>query len=134
MSAAFYSPPPPGSFMDKKLKLIKKIPVTADEAIDSGALRGSRSAPAAPAHCRQLPATLLLLEPLPVSAYDDNPVFDEYCAARFVGVSADCLKKWRQRNKGPDFIRYGRNGVVRYELDALKEFRDIHRVKVGSRK
>jgi hypothetical protein len=83
------------------------------------------------AHCRQLPATLLVLEPLPVSAYDDNPVFDEYCAARFVGVSADCLKKWRQRNKGPDFIRYGRNGVVRYELNALMKFRDIHRVKTG---
>jgi hypothetical protein len=117
--------------MDSKLMPNKKIMPKADQAIDSGAVPGSRSGPAGTAHCRQLPATLLVLEPLPVSAYDDNPVFDEYCAARFVGVSADCLKKWRQRNKGPDFIRYGRNGVVRYELDALMEFRDKHRVRTG---
>jgi len=42
---------------------------------------------------------------LPLSAYDDNPVFDEVSAARFVGVSADTLKKWRHRKQGPDYIQ-----------------------------
>jgi len=38
----------------------------------------------------------------PISAYDDNPVFNDFDAARFVGVTADCLKKWRQRQESPD--------------------------------
>jgi len=57
-------------------------------------------APVGPAQRRELPATLLKLEPKPISAYDDNPVFDEAGAARFVGVTADCLKKWRHRKQG----------------------------------
>ena len=63
--------------------------------------------------------TLLRRELPPTSANDDNPVFDEHSAARFVGVTADCLKKWRQRKQGPDYIQFGQNGVVRYELNAL---------------
>ena len=94
----------------------------------------SRSAPVGPAQHRELPATYLTLEPRPISAYDDNPVFNENSAARLVGVTADCLKKWRQREEGPDYIQYGHNGVVRYELNALMEFRDKHRVKHTSKK
>lgn len=104
---------------------------TRRPAIESVALADSHSASAAPPQRRQPPQTTLQLEPRPLSAYEDNPVFDKFCAARFVGLSADCLKKWRQRNQGPDYIQYGTNGPVRYELKDLMEFRDIHRVKTG---
>lgn len=74
----------------------------------------------------------LEVEPRPVWACDDNPVFNEAGAARLVGISQECLKKWRQRNKGPDYIQYGQGGPIRYELSALSAFRDANRVHVGS--
>jgi len=133
--------------MEKKLEPIRKITRVPETEVDrselarrvqlslaQGTLAPSPSVPAAPAHRRELPATHLQLEPRPLSAYDDNPVLDEISAARVVGVSADCLKKWRQRKQGPDYIQYRRNGAVRYELKALMEFRDRHRVSIGSSK
>jgi hypothetical protein len=103
------------------------------EKIDSTpSFKGSRPAPVGPAQRREIPATLLTLEPRPLSAYDDNPVFDEITAARFLAVTPACLKKWRQRRQGPDYIQYGTNGPVRYELDALREFRDRYRVRLGN--
>jgi hypothetical protein len=78
--------------------------------------------------------TNLSLERPPVSTYDDNPVFDERGAAAYLGLSQECLKKWRQRNQGPDYIQYGRGGTVRYELSALMAFRATHRVKVGAKR
>ena len=76
--------------------------------------------------------TYLKVEPLPISAYNDDPVFDEVGAARLLGLSAECLKKWRQRNQGPDYIQYGKGGPVRYELTVLAAFRKAHKVHVGS--
>jgi hypothetical protein len=64
-------------------------------------------------------------------AYDDNPVFNEASAATFLGISAECIKKWRQRNQGPDYLQYGQGGPVRYELKALTAFRVAHRIAVG---
>lgn len=49
-----------------------------------------------------LPGRYLTLEKLPLSVFDDNPVFNEFGAAKLVGVSAEVLKNWRQRNMGPD--------------------------------
>ena len=80
---------------------------------------------------REFPTTFVKLEPMPLAAYDDNPVFDETSASRFLGISQACLKKWRQREQGPDYIQYGTNGPVRYELSALQEFRDRDRVRLG---
>jgi hypothetical protein len=130
--------------MQKKLVPIKPIlqrPVERSDrpqpaqptpqATASKTIADSRSVPLAPAQRSELPATYLQLEPRPLSAYDDNPVLDETGAAFIVGVTADCLKKWRYRKQGPDYIQYGRNGVVRYELKALLEFRDRHRVKLN---
>ena len=85
-----------------------------------------------PSRCTQIPGTYLRLERPPVSAYDDNPVFTEFGAAMYLGLSAECMKKWRQRNQGPHYIQYGPAGPVRYELDILTAFRAAHRVKVGS--
>jgi hypothetical protein len=66
-------------------------------------------------------------------AYDDNPVFNEASAATFLGISAERMKKWRQRNQGPDYLQYGPGGPVRYELNALIAFRAAHEVKIGAR-
>jgi hypothetical protein len=132
--------------MQQKFKPIEELPPISEERIDRSQLEkradsaagsettaNSQSVPVARAHSQQLPATYLLLEPLPLSAYDDNPVLNEAGAAFVVGLSADTLKKWRQRHQGPDYIQYGQNGVVRYELKALMEFRDKNRVKINNK-
>ncbi len=80
-----------------------------------------------------VPGIYLTLEKLPLSVFDDNPVFNEFGAAKLVGVSAEVLKKWRQRNMGPDYIQYGAAGPVRYELSALMAFRAAHKVKPGGK-
>jgi hypothetical protein len=109
-----------------------KKPVYSPDKIASFAR--SRSAPVAPAKRREVPEIFLTLQPRPVSAYDDNPVFNEINAARLIGVTADCLKKWRQRKQGPDYIQYGTNGPIRYELNALIDFRNKHRITLNSGK
>jgi hypothetical protein len=87
--------------------------------------------PSAP-RCTLVPAIYLTVEPPPISTYDDNPVFDARGAAAYLALTTECLKKWRQRNQGPDYIQFGPAGPVRYEWDTLKAFRAAHRVKVGS--
>jgi hypothetical protein len=78
----------------------------------------------------EIPERYMRLEPKdPLIVIDDNPVFDAYAAGRILGRTDECLKKWRQRVQGPDYIQYERNGVVRYELSALMAFRAEHRVK-----
>ena len=72
------------------------------------------------------------VEPRPVWACNDNPVFNEDGAAKLLGISAECLKKWRQRNCGPDYIQYGKAGPIRYELSVLKAFREANTVHVSS--
>ena len=83
---------------------------------------------------RELPGEYLTLELQPISAFNDNPVFNEFGAAQIVGVSAETLKKWRQRDMGPDYIQYGAEGPVRYELDALKAYRATHTIKPGRKR
>ena len=94
----------------------------------------SRSVPVGPAQRREIPEIYLTIEPKPISAYDNNPVFDERNAARLIGVTAHCLKKWRQRKQGPDYIQYGHNGPIRYELNTLMDFREKYRVTLTGRK
>jgi hypothetical protein len=82
----------------------------------------------------EIPERFMCLEPpLPPLAINDNPVFNVNAAGRILGVSAERLDKWRQRNQGPDFIQYGKNGSVRYPLSALMAYRAAHTVKVGSK-
>ena len=75
----------------------------------------------------------LNVEPQPVWACNDNPVFNERGAAELIGISAELLKKWRQRNQGPDYIQYGKAGPIRYELSVLKAFRAENTVHVSSK-
>jgi hypothetical protein len=82
--------------------------------------------------CTLVPAIYLTVERAPISTFDDNPILDQRGAAAFLGLRPETLKKWRQRNQGPDYIQYGPAGPVRYDLDTLTAFRAAHWVKVGS--
>jgi hypothetical protein len=82
----------------------------------------------------EVPGTYLKIDQPPLSAFDDNPVFDEISAGVILGISPETLKKWRQRHHGPDYIQYGRNGTVRYALNALMEFRARNTVKTKQKK
>ena len=122
--------------MQKNLEPIKPIPLPARTATRASSTVPSRprvdspAVPVGPAQRREIPATRLKLEPRPLSAYDDNPVFDEIGAAFLLGLKPDTLKKWRQRQQGPDYIQYGPNGPVRYELKTLIEFRDKYTLRI----
>lgn len=106
-----------------------KAAPSSNSAVES---KDSQPAELRTAHRTGIPATYLAVEPKPILAYDDNPVFNECGAAIIVGVSADQLKKWRQRKQGPDYIQYGQGGTVRYELNALMAFRAAYRVQLCS--
>ncbi len=82
----------------------------------------------------EIPERYMWLEDArPLVVVDDVPVFNIFAAGRILGVSAELLKKWRQRNQGPDYIQYGKNGAVRYELTALMAYRAAHRVQTGAK-
>jgi hypothetical protein len=119
-------------------------PAQSQPAKPAPALATPAPRPTVPANNSQLPEirtagrtqiskTILAIESKPLSAYDDNVVLTEQGAAFIVGVSADLLKKWRQRNQGPDYLQYGKDGPVRYELKALLDFRDGHRICLPKR-
>jgi len=76
---------------------------------------------------------ILLLSLGLFSTFDDKPLFGICEAAEFLAVGVDLLKKWRQRDQGPDYVQYGPGGPVRYELDALMAFRARHRVRANSK-
>jgi hypothetical protein len=79
----------------------------------------------------QLPRRLMILEPpQPLSAINDDPVFEYRDAAEILGVSPELVEKWRQRYEGPDFIQYGGpGGPVRYALSALMAYREHFTVR-----
>jgi len=92
------------------------------------------SASLSPELRKQIPKALLQYEDIPLKVLDRNPLLNERSAAVLVGVSPELLKKWRQRNWGPNYIQYGENGPVRYEFATLMEFRNCHRVWTRSRR
>ena len=83
---------------------------------------------------RQIPKVLLQYEPLPQEVYYENPLVNERGAAVLLDVSTDLMKKWRQRNWGPNYVQYGKDGPVRYEFATLMEFRIRHRVVTRSKR
>jgi hypothetical protein len=79
------------------------------------------------------------LEPArPLSAFNDDPLFKTRDAAVILGLTEDCLKKWRQRGQGPTYLQYrmviGEPGAVRYALSALMQFRESHTVRAKGKK
>ena len=95
----------------------------------SGEVAGSLTPEVGPAGRTEVPRRFLKIEQPPISAFDDNPAFNEVAAAQILGVSADLLKKWRKRDVGPSYIQYGPFGPVRYALNDLMEFRLTHTIK-----
>jgi hypothetical protein len=76
---------------------------------------------------------MLLEPPLPLSAIIDDPVFAVGAAATILGVSVAAMKKWRQRNQGPDYYQYGEKGPVRYALNTLLTFKAAYLVITGGK-
>jgi hypothetical protein len=77
-----------------------------------------------------LPTRYTKLEPAkPLSAFNDDPLFNPKAAARILAVSVESLKKWRQRKRGPSYIQYGQDGPIRYACSALKRFRAQHTIQ-----
>lgn len=54
---------------------------------------------------------------------------NENIAAEILGCTVSCLRAWRQRGKGPSFVRLGR--MVRYPIEDLKTFLELNRVVVS---
>jgi len=109
-------------------------PTTANNSQLSIAEQGARflSTPAPiPARRLVLPTRYMELEPpRPLSAINDDPVFNTRAAATIIGVSYEQMKKWRQRGQGPRYYQYGEDGPVRYPLSALKAFKADHLVEI----
>ena len=82
-----------------------------------------------------LPTRYTKYEPSkPLSAFDDDPLFNAKAAGQILAVSVECLKKWRQRKRGPSYIQYGEDGPVRYAWSALKRFRAQHTIEPEKRR
>jgi hypothetical protein len=83
----------------------------------------------------EIPERLRRIEPSDPPYFNSNidPVFEVRYAARILGISQDLLEKWRQRGQGPDYLQYGKNGPVRYELSALKAYMENHRIHPAHR-
>jgi hypothetical protein len=52
-------------------------------------------------------------------------------ASKYLGISLNTLTKWRSRNIGPKYYKYGgaNNAAVRYDRDDVEEFRLAHGVR-----
>lgn len=79
-----------------------------------------------------LPLSFLKLEDgqVTLTAINDDPVLEPRGAAIFLGVTVECLKKWRYRGQGPNYIQYGENGPVRYRLRSLIAYRAAMTVRI----
>jgi hypothetical protein len=49
-------------------------------------------------------------------------LFDERETAIILGVSGETLKLWRREGRGPAWVRLGNSKVVRYTIDALRDY------------
>ena len=109
--------------------LQRRSPRIADNATRtrSDSTRSDAATPDCP-DFTEVRSELKLLEPLdPNQIVREDPSFRTWAAAEFLGMSAYCLEKWRQRDQGPDFLQYP-DSSVRYPLSSLIRFRAAHRV------
>ncbi|MCL6566996.1 MAG: helix-turn-helix domain-containing protein [Acidobacteriia bacterium] len=56
-------------------------------------------------------------------------LLDEQAVAERLGVTRNCLAKWRCQGRGPAFIKIGR--LVRYKPEAIEKFLDRRTVEPG---
>lgn len=57
-----------------------------------------------------------------------DPMLTTYQAAELLRVSPETMKKWRQRHKGPVFVRFD-GGVVRYPLSSILHYLKEHTIQ-----
>lgn len=62
-----------------------------------------------------------LQQPPALTVPPTDPLLTTKEAAVILKVSVDTLKKWRQRGRGPAFIKY-ESGTVRYRLSVVLQF------------
>jgi hypothetical protein len=69
------------------------------------------------------PVTQIAIAPIPT-----DRALDTRAAAKILGETHEVLKKWRQRDQGPGYIRFP-NGDIRYRLSRLLKFMEDHTVR-----
>jgi hypothetical protein len=69
------------------------------------------------------PAPQIDIAPIPT-----DRMLNTWDAAKILGETHEVLKKWRQRDQGPEYIRFP-NGDIRYRLSTLLKFIEDHTVR-----
>ena len=69
------------------------------------------------------PVTQIAIVPIPT-----DRMLNTRRAAKILGETYEVLKKWRQRDQGPEYVRFP-NGHIRYRLSILKKFIEDHTVR-----
>jgi phage/plasmid-associated DNA primase len=69
------------------------------------------------------PVTQIAIAPIPT-----DRVLNTRAAAKILGETHEVLKKWRQRDQGPEYVHFP-NGHIRYRLSVLKKFIEDHTVR-----
>jgi hypothetical protein len=54
------------------------------------------------------------------SRVEQDPLIDEFSAAKFLALSVRTLQAWRMKDTGPPFVRVGRS--IRYRWSILVEW------------
>ena len=96
-----------------------QMPMTPrNPAFDRARLKAGAQQQAAP------PEQPINLPPIPV-----DRLLTTRQVAKILGVSIETLKKWRQRHKHLDFVRFP-DGCVRYKLSVVTKFIDEWTFKI----
>ncbi len=69
------------------------------------------------------PVTKIAIAPIPT-----DRMLNTRRAAKILGETHEVLKKWRQRDQGPEYARFP-NGDIRYRLSTLLQFLEDHTVR-----
>ena len=51
--------------------------------------------------------------------------------SEYLGVTLNTLQKWRSRNTGPKYAKYGgaNSATIRYYLEDVQKFKDAHTIR-----
>lgn len=64
----------------------------------------------------------------------DNPIQHRLMSSAevsaYLGISLNTLQKWRSRNMGPKYVKYGgaNSSAIRYYQDDVEAFRKAHTI------
>lgn len=69
--------------------------------------------------------------PMSRTQTEDDPLLNDVETARMLGVSVATTRRWRQEDRGPEYVKVG-GFSVRYRLSAIREFLDACETGGGS--